>query len=350
MSSSNPPRHSSLAYKRLNPSKNEFRLLELQPARDVEDQVVCRLVTVSLNDDLEYLALSSLFGEPNDTEKIQVNGAYVTVTTHLAQALRHMRQVFFPTMAKTGTKSSSHSRESRAPRWLTHLLRHVGTILPDPNDGPQPLRLWLDVLCINQNDDVEKTGQIVSMAQIFRSAKMVIGWLGMKGEYTDAGIEVVRLIDEAMPHNWGDAKDKETHPENYSPRHVWAAKVEHMWAPGPNGESGIDNDHWRGAADLQNRPYFQRGWILEEITMAKYPAFLVGDTIVSWKQILRFNWMKEEFRDHPSDRFPAEYRAAIYDWPLGTVHVLLTEFDKKRKAQRVNQLESSQSSRGTRST
>jgi hypothetical protein len=349
MAPPNPPRQGSLSYKRLNPSKNEFRLLELQPGRDVDDPVVCRLVTVSLNDDLEFLALSSLFGDATESEKIYVNGSTVTITHHLAQALRHVRQVFFPTMTRSGTKTST--KETRAPRWLSHLMRHVGTILQDPNMGDQaPLRLWVDILCINQNDDREKTGQIVSMAQIFRAAKMVVGWLGMKNDTTDAGIEVVRAVDDAMPLNWGDPKDKELHPENYSPHHAWARKIQHMWAPGPNGESGIDNDHWRGAADIQNRPYFQRGWILEEITMAKYPAFLIGDTIISWRQILRFNWLKEEFREYHSDIFPAEFRAAIYDWPLGTVHVLLTEFDKKRKAEGANAIDSSQSSQSTKIT
>ncbi|KAK3678810.1 hypothetical protein LTR78_001263 [Recurvomyces mirabilis] len=42
----------------------------------------------------------------------------------------------------------------------------------------KPLSLWIDALCINQNDPMERQQQVVSMAQIYSKASLVIVWIG----------------------------------------------------------------------------------------------------------------------------------------------------------------------------
>ena len=65
---------------------------------------------------------------------------------------------------------------------------------------------------------------------------------------------------------------------------------------------------------------------------------MIGDSIVSWLQVLRLNKLLEEFKNHESDVCPAYARAAIYDdLPLGTVHELLDEFDRRNREERGNQ-------------
>ncbi|KAK7745648.1 hypothetical protein SLS62_009689 [Diatrype stigma] len=341
----------TIRYKRLNASKQEFRLLELAPAQTLDDPVVCRLVTVPLTDDLEYLALSSLYGEQTDTERIIVDGTPINITAHLGQALRHVRAVFFPTIQNIPKPQGSSRRsgsDKRGPRWLLHLLRHVSSILPSPDaEAETPLRLWIDMLCINQQDDRENSRQ--ALGRIYKSAKMVIGWLGLKVECTDAGLAVLKEIDDAMPTHWGDPGDKEMYPENYSPRHEWARKIQHIWEAA-EGVEAFTQPHWVGANDFMNRPYFQRRWILEEIALGRFPAFLVGDSIVSWKQVLRLNRFMEEFREYPSDLFPPRLRAMIADVPLGTVHALLDEFARRRRLEREEAMTTTQSSSSTRET
>lgn len=342
----------TLRYKRLNASKQEFRLLELAPAQSLEEEVVCRLVTLPLTDDLEYIAISSLYGDQTDTERVTVDGIPINITSHVAEALRHVRAVFFPTIQKNVAvkpQGSSRRSERRGPRWLLHLLRHVSSILPNPElEGETPLRLWIDMLCINQQDDREKTKQ--NLGRIYKSAKMVIGWLGLKSEFTDDGLRVLKEIDEAMPHHWGDPGDKELYPENYSPQHRWAQRIQHIWESPGEGMEAFAQPHWIGANDFMNRPYFQRRWILEEIAMGRYPAFLVGDAIVSWKQVLRLNRFMEEFREYESDIFPPRLRAMIADVPLGTIHALLDEFARRRRLEREEAMTTTQSSSSTRET
>ncbi|RYP93664.1 hypothetical protein DL770_000195 [Monosporascus sp. CRB-9-2] len=335
-----------IKYKRLNASKQEIRLLEVAPAQSLDEPVVCRLITVPLTDDLEYLGLSSLYGDHSETEKIFVDGVPIVLTAHLAQALRYMRAVFFPTLLNSAESGPSQRPQKRGPRWLLHLLRHVSSILPDPElEGRTPLRLWFDMLCVNQADERERSRQV--LARVYGSAKMVVGWLGLKGEFSDDGLRVLKEIDDAMPRSWGEPGDKELHPEHYSPQHRWAKKVQHFWMPTEDGVEAYTLPHWIGANDFTTRPYFQRRWILEEIALARFPAFLIGDDIVSWKQVLRLNRFQEEFRSYPSDLFPPRLRAQISETPLGTVHALLDEFARRQRLEKMEALNNTQSSAST---
>jgi len=293
----------NIGYRRLDASKQEFRLLELRPAASVEDRVECRMVTARLGDEPEFIALSSLYGEPSETETIVVSGRPVTITRHLGQALRHVRTVFFPNAQR---RDQRNSKPRKTPGWLRHLMKHIGSILPDPEaEERTPLRLWIDALCVNQRDDREKSRQLSDMRQIYSTAQIVVGWLGMKAEHTDAGLGCLNDLEAGMPKRWGDPGDREAHPEDYAPTHAWMKKIDHLWAPGPGNVMCFTMPHWVGATDIILRPFFQRRWILEEISMAKYPTFLIGDSILHWKQVLRLNRMIEEIRNTKSDVFPA---------------------------------------------
>lgn len=294
----------SIQYRRLDPSRREIRLLEIQSARSLSDPVECRLVTVRLTDELsrEYIALSSLYGDASETEKIFVGGHTVTITAHLAQALKQVRAVFYPTISQRFQRTPAR-RPHGAPRWLRQLFGLSSSRQSDLES--RCLRVWCDFLCVNQRDDVEKSKQHTDMRNIYRNAELVVGWLGDKTDYTDEAMAALARIEDAMPPHWGDPGDREKHPEDYAPTHKWAVPISPLWAPGPNGEIPFMMPHWAGANDFMGRSYFQRRWILEELAMARFPTFLIGDTIVPWKQVLRLNRMMEEFKYHPSEIFPA---------------------------------------------
>ncbi|KAK8052559.1 hypothetical protein PG993_003944 [Apiospora rasikravindrae] len=86
--------------------------------------------------------------------------------------------------------------------------------------------------------------------------------------------------------------------------------------------------------DMLSRPYFNRNWILDELALARYPAFLIGDRILSWNQVLAANRIAEEIRDHESDVCPPEMKHLIHEWPLGTVYTLLREHEKRQRLEK----------------
>ena len=108
-------------YYPLDVAKLEIRVVEIisnEPERPVE----CRLLTVSLKDNPDFMALSYLWGDPLDTVDIRLNGHVFPVTRNLESTLRHIQ-----------TLNHSFGR---------------------------PRQLWADAVCINQQDVPERSSQL----------------------------------------------------------------------------------------------------------------------------------------------------------------------------------------------
>jgi hypothetical protein len=141
-------------YRPLNVSTKEARFLEILPlsrnvsgttrlhlekgTRDVSGSLItCRLIVRSMNDYPSYEALSYAWGDIGpDPEYIILEGQQILVRPNLSTALR-------------GLQYESVSRI-----------------------------MWIDALCINQDDDKEKGDQVARMGEIYRRAKRVVISLG----------------------------------------------------------------------------------------------------------------------------------------------------------------------------
>jgi Heterokaryon incompatibility protein (HET) len=117
-------------YQPLNSNKEvrEFRLLKLLPAMDFNDDIRCELL---YSPNIEYEALSYVWGDPDVTVPILLHGIPHPVTTNLELALRYIRY------------------------------------------AEEPRVLWVDALCINQKDISEKNHQVAQMREIYLDSKQV---------------------------------------------------------------------------------------------------------------------------------------------------------------------------------
>jgi hypothetical protein len=122
-------------YPPLDASGDSLRLLVLQPGSGW-DEITCHLESKHFLANPVYDALSYTWGDQDTREWIRVNGAYVEVQGNLWSALHHIR------------------------------------------DRAHPKTLWVDAICINQEDIKEKNRQIPLMAFIYRRARRVLVWLG----------------------------------------------------------------------------------------------------------------------------------------------------------------------------
>lgn len=122
-----------------------------------------------LNESFHYFALSYTWGEGTarePTEEINVDDARFKVSPNLLAALRAIEN---------------------------HALK--GAI-------QEPWCFWIDAICINQNDEVEKSAQVKSMGEIYRGAVEVLIWLG--SEVSEDGSEGVMATLEWFQtyHRW----------------------------------------------------------------------------------------------------------------------------------------------------
>jgi hypothetical protein len=86
--------------------------------------------------------------------------------------------------------------------------------------------IWIDAICINQEDNDEKGQQVQSMAKIYAKASRVIVWLGEAAGDSDHALEVIRKAAE----------------EQYT-------------------NSAIDKPNQQSIFTLLERPWFQRIWV-----------------------------------------------------------------------------------------
>lgn len=147
----------------LDIAQKQIRVLEIlprgagEPVRRLEDQdlVRCRLLTVSLEgENLMFNASSYVWGRKKDVNVIMVDNELVFVGSNLKSTLRHLRDY------------------------------HMDAMCCHP--------LWVDAVCINQQNEDEKLGQVQMMGDIYRRAHRVFSWLGEGDPDTDWLVPMIR--------------------------------------------------------------------------------------------------------------------------------------------------------------
>lgn len=130
-------------YERL-PSARSIRILTLCPAKQHTDAIECTIEAKEL-EEASYDALSYSWGMDEDGDSSQdyeilIHGCRKWITRNLYGGLKRIRVC------------------------------------------DKPIRIWIDAICINQQDDVERSVQVAMMADIYARAEKVLVWLGNSTE------------------------------------------------------------------------------------------------------------------------------------------------------------------------
>ncbi|KAK3955238.1 heterokaryon incompatibility protein-domain-containing protein [Pseudoneurospora amorphoporcata] len=189
---------------------NEIRTVILHPG-SLSDPVNCTLEHINFEEAPNtYVALSYSWGDPNQTLNINLNGYTYPVTLNLHSALIHLR------------------------------------------DTKEPCRLWIDSLCINQQDLAERSAQVARMRDIYTFAHWVTVWLGDYAPHTEEDwLRAFKLMtmnrisrfppDVLPPELDGDVKTSPTLEERrYGELMMYS---------------------------LLARPWFHRMWVIQEVAV-----------------------------------------------------------------------------------
>lgn len=131
--------------------------------------------------------------------------------------------------------------------------------------------LWIDIICINQRDDLEKSTQIPLMSTIFRCAKHVLIWLGLHDQSTERALAIV------------DVAAKHSDPSNsvfQDGRKM--CTDEQLLAWGFPSREAVD---WIDLTNLLNRPWFSRVWTRQEAILAFDATGFIGHRSFSWQKL-----------------------------------------------------------------
>ncbi|TVY50871.1 Heterokaryon incompatibility protein 6,OR allele [Lachnellula cervina] len=117
-------------------------------------------------------------------------------------------------------------------------------------------KVWIDALCVNQADTTERNHQVRLMAQIYRNAEEVLVWLGAFANLAESK-EISYMYRESM-----------IALETYRGRGDLSALLE---------DRGPLIDVLRALGALLERPYWQRIWIIQEVTLASKFTLICDD-------------------------------------------------------------------------
>lgn len=114
--------------------------------------------------------------------------------------------------------------------------------------------LWVDAICIDQDDLDEKNHQVEMMDEIYGNAVRVCIWLGEAEESSTIALDFIN--NEVLKlQNFDDLCER---PET-SPK-------------------------WRALLELMQRDWFSRRWVVQEIALARSAVIYCGKDKISWSK------------------------------------------------------------------
>ncbi|KAF7922873.1 uncharacterized protein EAE97_011037 [Botrytis byssoidea] len=223
-------------YYTLEVSKKEVRLVTLLPG-DLPDDIHCTLTTVSLIDEPFYEALSYVWGNPTNKCDINLQGNSFPVTTNLESALRHLRYRDLPRV------------------------------------------LWIDAICINQDDIPERNSQVKYMSTIYSKSSLVLAWLGepktnkcLTSSFTDEWMN--KLVPE------GDVIDEDRDNDLvFDTFEMMLQDLEAHWESDIDDVASFSIQNLRtgaGIIRLFENPWWNRMWTVQEALLGKDTLLISG--------------------------------------------------------------------------
>ncbi|KAI0411610.1 HET-domain-containing protein [Xylaria grammica] len=217
-------------YKPLN--MGEIRLLILKKSPLYPSVIQAEMVHRPIYPPPDYEAVSYRWGSSELTEEILVDGCRFSVTKAAFGLLLARRSV-----------------------WRERVL-------------------WIDALCINQDDSQEKSEQVQLMRDIYHRASRVIAY--------PAGDWRFRLAGSLIYQLWSLAYQYDTDKMD--------------WSATPNE---ANQPRWRALADLFSNEYFNRAWVIQEIAVGRQTELYVGGTYIPWMVFAEvMNWCFQPKRKH----------------------------------------------------
>lgn len=219
----------------LDHSKECIRLLRFvdQPSSSEHDHF--ELETYDVATAPRYVALSYTWGYGRQTYDIIVNKLPLPIGKNLRVALKAL-QSFFRNDRVVPDKS--RPGEDERVSLLRNLLREI----------EYPL-MWIDAICINQDNVLEKSHQVNMMGRIFTAADYVISWLGEEADNSRCVMTAIRTSTNTR---------------------YCSVQVE------------------QAMKSFVRRSYWKRMWIVQEFILARNVVILCGQEGAWWKDLVHF--------------------------------------------------------------
>jgi hypothetical protein len=260
-------------YKPLHDPTKEIRLLRIHTldrgasggASDINIEVTLEHLQRSANP--TYDALSYTWGSGSLSWPILVNGSRFNATENLAIALGQLH----------GYKDRDRYRRSEL--------------------------IWIDALCINQNDDHEKSVQVHMMGSIFSEAVQVIVSLGHPSDEISSGLRSMEHLARVCRHLRHSGLDESTleiqeYVTSYLRSFVrWDTNI---------GRKGTAN-----ITAVCRLSWWHRVWVIQEIALARQAWIISEKGAIDMEHLRHLNSIINELRKIPESTIAPGYSRFI---------------------------------------
>ncbi len=242
----------SLVYSKTHPG--EARVFELLPGQD-SDSLEGQLHHVNI--DFAY-SQQNMFS-PEGSVKLKGGISFIPYTK-FAVSLPMKKRVYYTALSYVwGSSDRTCSVDILSNQ--VRITATVDCILRKLRQPLKPVFLWIDQLCIDQDDLADRESQVAQMAAIYRRAFNTLVWLC---DDPDCGaLSCLQRLYEATVGYEADLLDEEL-------------------------EDLKDKETFNSLARLLESVWFRRTWIVQEVVVSVDSHILVGDDTMSWIVFTKF--------------------------------------------------------------
>ena len=280
-----------LLYEYVPIKPTEIRLLYIQPAKNLDTDLFVSIQTIADTDVgpgalQEYEALSYHWGSGPAIKPVYLEGQELLPKTNFNDLA--VLKMIVPDCRK-GKRFYVRSNLDKA---LRHLRDHTETVI-----------LWVDAICINQDDKVEKPAQIAKMKHIYNKAYNVCIWLGDgKGE-----------------------EGKEDRSKDFYAAMEFSQEVIKLQDLEGLSQDSRKTKSWSNLLDLTRCSWFSRRWVIQELALARQATIHFGNINVPWQEFadaiglfaLNYHRIRALFRQSSDEKIFRNYKNFNELEPLG---------------------------------
>ena len=218
-----------------------IRVLELHPAQS-DTPLSGQLINIELSKkvSVSYVAISYVWGSDKRCSIINITGSSLAITASAEEVLTKIR-------------SSS-----------------------------EIVTVWIDGICINQDNLAERGSQVLFMHLIYAKAAETFIWLGPQRDDSELAIDYIKTLD------WN--RYNAEHRQNWN--NVYTLKKTFLLDIIPDDENG--RRLIIACARLLSRGWFSRIWIQQETSFSVHAVVACGQMQVTFDQLAALAWLFKE--------------------------------------------------------
>jgi hypothetical protein len=238
-------RHWEKAKQEVTPKINEYKYTDIDYDNDIR---ILKILSGSKDGTLRCMLFPSALPSSKSRSKYQ---SYPYIALSYFWGIDdpiHPVEMF----DDTGVRESTAAGQLPTGRKF-YIRKNLDAALRQFKHPRRDICVWVDALCINQSDVIEKKAQVSRMHEVYSEAQEVVVWLGEGNEETRKTFELLRSI-------------------------LNLEKLDKLI------KEKIKPEQWMLIVKLMKLSWFSRRWVIQELALARQATVRWGDHSLPWEQ------------------------------------------------------------------